>query len=59
MTTGDNAPVVIPGDPEGSLLAHKMLGTQEQGAVMPPSGALSSANIQIIMEWIEAGAFDD
>ncbi len=59
MTTGDHAPVVIPGDAEGSLLAHKLLGTQEQGAIMPPSGALSSAQIQIILDWITAGALDD
>lgn len=59
ITTGDNAPVVIPGDAEGSLLAHKLLGTQEQGAIMPPSGALSGAQIQIILDWISAGALDD
>jgi mono/diheme cytochrome c family protein len=59
MTTGNNAPVVVPGDPESSLLAHKLLDTQEQGAVMPPSGALSSAQIQVILDWIAAGALDD
>ena len=59
MTTGDNAPVVIPGDAEGSLLAHKLLGTQEQGAIMPPAGALSSSQIQIILDWVTAGALDD
>ena len=59
MSTGDNAPVVISGDAEGSLLAHKLLGTQEQGAIMPPSGALSSAQIQVILDWIDAGALDD
>ena len=59
MTTGDNSPVVLPGDAEGSLLAHKLLGTQEQGAIMPPSGALSSSQIQIILDWISAGALDD
>ncbi len=59
MTTGDNAPVVIPGDADGSLLAHKLLGTQEQGAIMPPAGALSRTQIQIILDWISAGALDD
>lgn len=59
MTTGDNAPVVIPGDPEGSLLGQKLSGTQEQGSVMPPAGALSSAQVQIILDWIQAGALDD
>lgn len=58
-TTGDNAPAVIPGDAEGSLLAQKLLGTHEQGAIMPPAGALSSTQIQIILDWITAGALDD
>ncbi len=59
MTTGDNAPVVVPGDPEGSLLVQKMIGTHEQGGIMPPSGALPDSLIQIIVDWIEAGALDD
>lgn len=56
MTTGDHAPVVIPGDVEGSLLAHKILGTQTEGTIMPPSGKLPDADIQIILNWIAAGA---
>ncbi len=44
---------------EASLLGQKLLGTQEQGAVMPPAGALSSARIQIILDWILAGAHND
>ena len=59
MTTGQHAPVVIPGDPDNSLLAKKLLGTQEQGTLMPPSGALPPATIQIILDWIAAGAPDD
>ena len=55
MTTGDHAPVVIPGDAQGSLLAQKMLGTA-QGLVMPPSGKMSDAEIQVILDWITAGA---
>jgi mono/diheme cytochrome c family protein len=54
--SGDHAPVVIPGDAEGSLLAQKMLGTHEEGAIMPPSGRLSDSQIQIILDWIAAGA---
>lgn len=56
MTTGDHAPVVIPGDVEGSLLAHKLLGTQSEGTIMPPSGKLPEAVIQVILDWIAAGA---
>lgn len=61
MNSGDHAPVVIPGQPEESLLAKKLLGTQEQGqgSIMPPSGALSPAQIQLILDWIAAGALDD
>lgn len=56
MTTGDNAPVVIPGDPENSLLAQKLLGTQTEGTIMPPGGKLPDDEIQIVLDWIEAGA---
>jgi mono/diheme cytochrome c family protein len=56
MTTGDNAPVVISGDPDGSLLAQKLLDTQTIGAEMPPGSKLPDAEIQLILDWIAAGA---
>jgi len=59
MTTGDHAPVVIPGDAQNSLLTQKLLGTQKQGVVMPPTGKLSEAEIQVILNWIAAGAPDN
>jgi len=59
MTTGDNAPVVIPGDAENSLLAQKILGTHEEGTIMPPSGKMDDDEIQVILDWIEAGASDN
>ncbi len=61
MTTGDNAPVVIPGDPEASILAQKLLGTQEEGDPMPPPSLrrLNDELIQIIIDWIAAGAPDN
>ncbi|MGD8585322.1 MAG: c-type cytochrome [Chloroflexota bacterium] len=61
MTTGDNSPVVIPGDVEGSLLAQKLLGTQEEGKAMPPPPIrpLNDELIQIILDWIAAGAPDN
>jgi cbb3-type cytochrome c oxidase subunit III len=58
VTTGDNAPVVIPGDPENSLLAQKMVGTHTEGAIMPPGGKLPEDQIQVIIDWIEAGALE-
>ena len=59
MDTGDNAPVVIPGDPEGSLLGQKLLGAQTQGTVMPPGRKMDAADIQMILDWIAAGALDN
>jgi mono/diheme cytochrome c family protein len=59
MTTGDNAPVVLPGDVDGSLLAQKILGRQTQGTVMPPAGLILENQIQIILDWIAAGALDN
>ncbi len=59
MTSGENAPVVIPGDPENSLLVQKLEGTQAEGAIMPPTGKLSDADIQKIIDWIASGAPDN
>ena len=58
ITTGNHAPVIIPGDIENSLLAQKILGTQTIGTIMPPRGLLPENEIQIILNWIEAGALD-
>ncbi len=59
LGTGDHAPVIIPGDPENSLLAQKMIGTHSTGAIMPPAGLLPEHEIQIILDWIEEGALDN
>lgn len=59
MNTGNNAPVVIPGDVEASLLAQKISGTQTQGSVMPPVGKMAEDKIQTILDWIAAGAPDN
>jgi mono/diheme cytochrome c family protein len=59
MNSGAHAPVVVPGRPEESLLARKLLGTQEEGTIMPPAGALPAHQIQIILDWIAAGARED
>jgi menaquinol-cytochrome c reductase cytochrome b/c subunit len=53
-TTGNNGPVVIAGDITNSILAQRVSGSQ--GAVMPPSGKMSDEEIQIILDWIAAGA---
>jgi len=56
MTTGDHAPVVIPGNITSSVLAQKLIGTAPFGEIMPPGGKLPDATIQIILDWIAAGA---
>jgi mono/diheme cytochrome c family protein len=56
MKSGDHAPVVVAGDSKGSLLAQKLQGTQTRGSIMPPNGKLTAAAIQIILDWITAGA---
>ncbi len=58
MTTGTHAPVVIPGDALNSLLVQKLQGVQQAGTIMPPSGKLLDAQIQIIIDWINAGALE-
>jgi mono/diheme cytochrome c family protein len=59
MTTGDNGPVVVPGDPASSLLVAKLNGTQDIGGAMPPSGLLDAETIELISQWVEAGALDN
>jgi mono/diheme cytochrome c family protein len=53
-TTGNSGSVVILGDITNSILAQRVTGTQ--GALMPPAGKMSDAEIQIILDWIAAGA---
>ena len=54
MTSGENSPVIIPGDAENSLLAQLIHGTG--GKAMPPQGGMSPQDIQAILDWIAAGA---
>ena len=56
MTSGDHAPVVVPGDAAVSLLAQKLEGTAVTGDIMPPGAKLPDATIQLVLEWIAAGA---
>jgi mono/diheme cytochrome c family protein len=57
--SGNNGPVVIPGDSEASLLIEKLLGTQTEGGIMPPGGSLPESDIQLIIDWIDSGAQDN
>jgi hypothetical protein len=52
-TSGDNGPMVVPRD-ANSAIARDIL---RQGSFpMPPLESLSQSDIQIIMDWIAAGA---
>lgn len=55
-------PIVLPGDPENSMLYLKIADLQPEytGTDMPPgSGGLSLALTQIVFQWIEDGAPPD
>ena len=57
MTTGSNNPEIIAGDAENSYLISLLLETN--GVLMPPTGRLSQDEIQILLDWINAGALDN
>jgi len=52
---GDYGPVIIPGKSAESKLIRRVVNG-DGGMQMPPSGALSSAEIAILRAWIDAGA---
>lgn len=67
LTTGQSAlgavPYVVPGDPAGSYLYQKLTDTHEAsggagGAPMPPEGALPIEQLDLVRDWIAAGAPD-
>jgi hypothetical protein len=49
---------LVPGDPGGSLLIHKLEGTATVGGPMPADGPpfLQQATIDVISQWIQEGA---
>jgi mono/diheme cytochrome c family protein len=54
MKGGKEGPVIVAGDVDGSLLVKALHG---KGAKqMPPTGAMSAADIKTIEDWIKAGA---
>jgi mono/diheme cytochrome c family protein len=56
MTSGNHAPVIVPGDVEASLLALMIQGDPKGGMQMPPGGGLPPSELQAILDWIAAGA---
>jgi outer membrane protein assembly factor BamB len=51
--------LVTPGQPDKSLLYLKLAGMPPCGSPMPPTGALSAAELDRIRMWIANGAADD
>jgi hypothetical protein len=51
---------VVPGDPEASVLWHKINFTEVYGLGMPPNGsALAPEELATIRDWIQQGALDN
>lgn len=45
--------LVVPGDPDASLLVQKVRGTHaDKGGRMPPAGALDAAELQAVEAWV-------
>jgi hypothetical protein len=53
------APLVDPGNAQGSVLYAKMADLGTYGGVMPTSGALSADLLAVVGDWIDAGASCD
>lgn len=52
--------LVIPGDPDQSYLVRKLEGGPDiAGDEMPPGGLLDEERLQLVRDWIAAGAQDD
>ena len=50
---GVSGPAIVLGKPDESPLIHRVQG---RPALMPPTGALSDAQIQSLIEWVRMGA---
>lgn len=54
---------IEPGDPDNSYLVNKLQGTHlsvgGSGTVMPPSGGLPQATINLMRTWVSEGAFNN
>ena len=54
--SGYSGILVVPGDPEASVLYKKIDGSGAYGSNMPVGGSLSQTQINTIKQWIEEGA---
>jgi hypothetical protein len=58
LAGGAGGPAVVPGQPDSSLLVHR-LETDNAALRMPPGGSLGEAQIGVIRDWISEGAQDN
>ncbi len=57
MKGGEHGAVVIPGDPENSLVVKAIRGAKGTDKMPPaPNEPLTDAQIQVIVDWIKDGA---
>ncbi len=56
---GDRVLLIAAGDSGASLIWHKVEDSGEYGGVMPTSGRMDQANIDIIADWIDNDATGD
>jgi mono/diheme cytochrome c family protein len=56
MNTGRNKPVIVPGNPNESLMIQKVTGKEKIGSSMPPFGPLTPEEIDLLIRWVAAGA---
>lgn len=54
---GDRGPAIVPGKPEQSLLIRAVQHGDPD--LMMPENKLDAADIEILVEWVRRGAFDD
>lgn len=54
---GDSGPVIVPGNPDESLLIQA-IRYEDELVKMPPKGRLSDESIAVLTEWVRKGAPD-
>lgn len=57
MKGGEHGAIVVPGDPEGSMIVKVIRGAEGAKKMPPaPNEPLTEPEIQLIVDWIKAGA---
>ncbi|EMI21600.1 secreted protein containing DUF1549 [Rhodopirellula maiorica SM1] len=55
---GDSGPVIVPGDPENSLLIHAVNDSNDAVPMPPDENKLTAAQIADLVTWVDQGAVD-